>query len=369
MDARGGAFLFDVRTRRMTPLEGETGLGTPISEREVELSRAYLGWCERTVRRGDCLGLLRGGTALDEDARFTLALALAKGVVLEEMWEAVKDMADPHAVLQAILWTAATYALLWTVPEPVTKGVAAVLSVALIGYVGVDTFWGLVQGFRRLMVESDQALTFEALRDAGERFGRVMGRDAARAFVMLATAAIGSTATTLGAKLPALSGGARASASLEAHSGVMYASVGQVESVALAVDGVTIALAPGAVAMSSPGTAGGASAAQPVRAGIRAWKSFSGFKKAMGPAGPGRQWHHIVEQTPGNASRFGPDALHNTENVIAIDARIHEQISAYYSSKQRVAGGRVGREWLREQSYAQQREFGLRVLKQFGVVP
>jgi len=96
--------------------------------------------------------------------------------------------------------------LLWTVPEPATKGVAAVLTVSLIIYVGVDTFWGLIQGFRHLMAEADRAVTFDELRDAGERFGKVMGRNAARAFVMLATAAIGSTGATLGAKLPALPG-------------------------------------------------------------------------------------------------------------------------------------------------------------------
>jgi hypothetical protein len=33
------------------------------------------------------------------------------------------------------------------------------------------------------------------------------------------------------------------------------------------------------------------------------------------------------------AERFGPEALHNTENVIAVDADTHVKISAYYSSK------------------------------------
>lgn len=38
------------------------------------------------------------------------------------------------------------------------------------------------------------------------------------------------------------------------------------------------------------------------------FRSFSSFKRAQGRAGPGKQWHHIVEQTPGNVSRFGPEA-------------------------------------------------------------
>lgn len=89
----------------------------------------------------------------------------------------------------------------------------------------------------------------------------------------------------------------------------------------------------------------------------------------MGPAGSGKQWHHIVEQTPGNVQRFGAESIHNTENVIAVDARIHERLSAYYSSKQPFAGTGTVREWLRGQSYAQQREFGIRQLKRFGAIP
>ncbi|MBZ4375821.1 hypothetical protein K8612_29630, partial [Corallococcus sp. AS-1-6] len=97
--------------------------------------------------------------------------------------------------------------------------------------------------------------------------------------------------------------------------------------------------------------------------------SFSGFKKAMGPAGSGKQWHHIVEQTPGNVQRFGSEAIHNTENVIAIDEQLHKMVSSYYSSRQAVSGGQIVRDWLRTQSYAQQRAFGLQTLKDFGAIP
>ncbi|RKI19103.1 hypothetical protein D7Y15_05640 [Corallococcus sp. AB030] len=364
VESRSGSYLVDVQRRRITPLgPGET-LAAELSQPDVELTRAYLRWCGRTGRAGDCLGLLKESPVVTEDARFALALALAKGAVLDELWDAVKDMANPEALVQAAFWTAATYALLWTVPEPATKGVAAVLTAALIGYVGIDTFWALIQGFRHLMAEADAALTFDELRGAGERFGKVMGRQAARAFVMLATAAIGSTGATLSAKLPGLPGAAGAAVRTEAEAGVVYAAVGQVETVAIAADGFTFGLAPGAVAMSARGTGSSTGAS-----GVKAWKSFSGFKHAMGPAGPGMQWHHIVEQTPGNVKRFGPEPIHNTENVIAVDVRVHERLSAYYSSKQPFAGRVTVREWLRGQSYAQQREFGLQMLRKYGAIP
>jgi hypothetical protein len=90
----------------------------------------------------------------------------------------------------------------------------------------------------------------------------------------------------------------------------------------------------------------------------------------MGSAGEGKSWHHIIEQHAGNLKRFGAEALHNTENVIKVETEVHTKISAYYSSKDEiVAGSMIVREWLRTQTYEQQRAFGLKVLRDFGVIP
>lgn len=48
--------------------------------------------------------------------------------------------------------------------------------------------------------------------------------------------------------------------------------------------------------------------------GSQSFKSFSAFKKAMGPAGKGKAWHHIVEQNPANIARFEPEAIHKLKN-------------------------------------------------------
>lgn len=82
---------------------------------------------------------------------------------------------------------------------------------------------------------------------------------------------------------------------------------------------------------------------------------------------------HFVELHPvgtrRNVERLGPEAIHNTENVIAVDKARHDAISAYYSTKSRDTGGMVVREWLRTKSYEEQRAFGLTVLRLFGVIP
>jgi hypothetical protein len=259
MDARTGSFEYNGRTRRLSAaLQPGDALEEEPTRIEAELTSDYLRWCERTGRPGDCLHLLEEGSTLNGDGRYTLAMALAKGVVLDEMLEAFKDMADPHAMVSAVLWTCTTYMLLLTVPEPVSKGIAAVMTATIIAYVGVDTFWGLIVGFKRLVLEADRATTFHELREAGERYGKGMGRNAARAFAMLATVAIGNTAAGFAAKGPGLPGYAAASVMAETQAGFRLGAVAEVQSVALPATGsMTIVLAPSAVAATVMGSGNG----------------------------------------------------------------------------------------------------------------
>jgi hypothetical protein len=73
-----------------------------------------------------------------------------------------------------------------------------------------------------------------------------------------------------------------------------------------------------------------------------------------------------VEQTPGNVKQFGGEALHNTENVIALEKTIHERVSAFYSSKNFDITGSYRltvRKWMGTQSYEAQRSFGLLAIR------
>ncbi|MCP3165621.1 SitA5 family polymorphic toxin [Myxococcus qinghaiensis] len=365
MDSRSGSYLYETRSHRVVPLgPGEHLEGEPTTT-EVGLTRAYLHWCERTNKPGDCLLLLVESPTVTGDGRYALAMALAQGAVLDEMMDAFKGMSNPQAMMSAVLWTWTTYCILLAVPEPFSKGAAAVMTASLIAYVGIDTFWNLIVGFKRLVEEAEQATTFDELREAGERYGEVMGRNAARAFAMLATVAIGNTAAGIGSKVPMLPGAAQAAVQAETQMGIRLAAVADVGTVAVSAETVTIALAPGAVAMVARGT-GGSRPAKVPPTGYKAWGSFSGFKKAMGPAGKNMEWHHIVEQTPGNVKRFGPQALHNTENVIRLDKRLHTEISSLFSSvRYEITGSltQTVRQWSSTQSYEAQRKFGLLVIE------
>jgi hypothetical protein len=102
------------------------------------------------------------------------------------------------------------------------------------------------------------------------------------------------------------------------------------------------------------------------KAAGQGFRSYSAFKQAMGPAGEGLSWHHIVEQTPGNISRFGPEVVHSTGNIMRLEAATHTRLSGFYSSiQERFTGSstlRV-RQWLATQSFEEQVAFGAQALE------
>jgi hypothetical protein len=335
---------------------------------QSELAQSYGRHCERCGTPGDCLTLFEDGPGFQDDDKRSLALALAVGPALEGVNAEVRAMLDPARMLAMVSIGITVYMalLLAPVPEPVTKGAALVFSAALWGYLGYE-FFDLLRAYAQLYADAPRASTFAELREIGERFGRVIGPNSVRILVIVGTAALGETAA-LAARAPNLPGFAQASERVAAGTGLgLLETVTGAERLIVSVPEGTIrmVLAPHAVAMASRGVGAGSPA--PSRGkilpnGHRAWGSYSGFKSAMGSAGPGKEWHHVVEQTPGNLKRFGGEALHNTENVTALGKTLHTDVSRLYSSiRWRITGSHTMtvRQWLGTQSYEAQREFGL----------
>jgi hypothetical protein len=188
--------------------------------------------------------------------RYIWALALSKSPVLDELKQALGEMVELRALLEAALWTMGSMLLIMAL-NPVVPGLVAVLGVGLILYVGYDTLLKLVAGWFQLMEDVERASTFEQIREAGERFGKVIGRQAARAFAMLLVAAIGRTAQEFSAKVPTLPGSAQVAAQAEGQAGISLSSLGAVEEVALGAQGVSVTVPVSAVAMAARGRVGG----------------------------------------------------------------------------------------------------------------
>ena len=99
------------------------------------------------------------------------------------------------------------------------------------------------------------------------------------------------------------------------------------------------------------------------------YDSFRKLKNAIGSPGEGNHWHHIVEQSQIGKSGFSAQQIHNTSNIIAVDAATHAKITGYYNTTTyKFTGGLSVRDWLAGQSYEYQYEFGLNVLREYGVI-
>ena len=173
-------------------------------EADEKLKNKYLQWCTGQGG-GDCLCLLEDGPYLDAEDRRAFALALAFGSVLDETREALaRELLDVRALISMVVWTVALYCMLWLVPEPTTKAVAATLTVILMGYLGLKTVYDLMDGWALLADTAYHATTYEELRAAGARFGKVLGEDAARAMILAVATLTGHTLGQVAARVKSL---------------------------------------------------------------------------------------------------------------------------------------------------------------------
>jgi hypothetical protein len=227
-----------------------------FSDADAEITRDYCLWCQGGSKPLDCLQLLKGGTLLSHDGKRALALHFAMASLWEETKDALGHMVDPLAIQATLISAMTMYLMLWVLPEPLSKGLAATMTVALIGYLGFDTVWSIIQGWARLVEDVNKATSFDHVRTAGRRFSKVMGPNAARAFVMLFTVAVGNTAAGFASRLPSLPGASKATMAAEAQGSVRLSLAAAVDTVAISAEGATLVLAPGALAMAGPGNTG-----------------------------------------------------------------------------------------------------------------
>lgn len=99
------------------------------------------------------------------------------------------------------------------------------------------------------------------------------------------------------------------------------------------------------------------------------------FAAFMGPAGDGKEWHHIVERN--KEAQFGAERIHSVENYAAIKAKPeHRGISSYFQSGNALDFGVDAderalspRRYLEGRSWEENRQHGDNVLRKFGLNP
>jgi len=97
------------------------------------------------------------------------------------------------------------------------------------------------------------------------------------------------------------------------------------------------------------------------------FQTFQKLKDFLGSPGWGNQWHHIVEQCQSVKTGFPNTWINNSNNVVNISNAVHIKISGYYSSIQWFTNGLRVRDWIAGQDFQKQYEFGIEILRKFGV--
>jgi len=239
MPVREGVYLLNARTKELKPADKAAEEPSPEA---MAQARGYLKWCEDHHQPFDCFGSLHGRRTLDAYGRYTVTMGIAIASTFEATGESLEDMVSAQEVVGMVVAGVTMYAVLWVLPEPTSKAIAAAMTIVLVGWVGVHTLYTLGAGWSDLIDRADAATTFDALKEAGKDYAKVMGADSARILVMVATAAVGSGLGQFLKVLPTLPGAGPASELAVAEGGVPFEQVGAVESVTIGKGGLTISL-------------------------------------------------------------------------------------------------------------------------------
>ena len=91
--------------------------------------------------------------------------------------------------------------------------------------------------------------------------------------------------------------------------------------------------------------------------------SFRAAKTAMGSPGEGHVFDHVVEQSQIGRSNFSPKEIHNPFNMNPVSAGTNQPNANYYSTRYFFTGSGTVRDWMNGQSFSDQYEFGMDVLR------
>jgi hypothetical protein len=78
--------------------------------------------------------------------------------------------------------------------------------------------------------------------------------------------------------------------------------------------------------------------------------------------------HHIVEQTQARNEGYPESQINSPENLVRVPTLKHWEINGWMSSKSPEFGGLSPRQFLEGKSWQEKRDFGLSVLKKFGIL-
>jgi hypothetical protein len=176
-----------------------------------EIARGYRALCAAT-HRSNCLE-----GPLTNSSVYEIAFDFAMGSQWDGFVGELKSTVDPSTIQIVLLTGLVIFMATIAIPELTSKIPAAIATAVLTAYLGAQAVCDLIFGWIKMVGELDAATTFDEIRAAGQRYGRLMGAQTARILILLATAAIAQGG--LIARLMKLPRATQASAALAAETG------------------------------------------------------------------------------------------------------------------------------------------------------
>jgi hypothetical protein len=110
-----------------------------------------------------------------------------------------------------------------------------------------------------------------------------------------------------------------------------------------------------------------------LKAALQDPKSLEELQQAPAENRLGYEQHHIVNQNPdnlqkGTVTKFGSELINDPSNIIWVPRLLHECVNAAYSSSSDGPGMPLLREIISKMDFLQQREEGLKILRNCGIL-
>ena len=94
------------------------------------------------------------------------------------------------------------------------------------------------------------------------------------------------------------------------------------------------------------------------------FRSEDELRRYLGPAGPGREWHHIVEKRLAGRDGLPVEVIHSTDNIISLPVDVHRWVSVRMSSRAGEFQEIVRRFGVERLTFGDQYNFGLDLISE-----
>ncbi|MCF8478518.1 MAG: hypothetical protein K9G60_15940 [Pseudolabrys sp.] len=92
------------------------------------------------------------------------------------------------------------------------------------------------------------------------------------------------------------------------------------------------------------------------------------MQRTASPPAAGYDIHHIAEQTSARRAGFPNEVIDSPDNLVRVPRLKHQEINAWYQTKNEDFGGLTPREYLSGRNWDVRKSVGIEALRMYGVL-